>query len=123
MRILFILFSLFILSACSTVEVRKEVKVIQTKEIVLFEIDEQYLKECRLISPAKPAELLKMGSDEREDHLTRILIAQYGEVAACNIDRTRLRSLITRQKETIAKHNQDEVERVEKLKSQLENQK
>lgn len=123
MRILFILFSLFILSACSTVEVRKEVKVIQTKEIVLFEIDEQYLKECKLISPAKPAELLKMGSDEREDHLTRILIAQYGEVAACNIDRTRLRSLITRQKETIAKHNQDEVERVEKLKSQLENQK
>lgn len=123
MRILFILFSLFILSACSTVEVRKEVKVIQTKEIVLFEIDEQYLKECRLISPAKPAELLKMGSDEREDHLTRILIAQYGEVAACNIDRTRLRSLITRQKETIAKHNQDEVDRVEKLKSQLENQK
>lgn len=123
MRILFILFSLFILSACSTVEVRKEVKVIQTKEIVLFEIDEQYLKECKLISPAKPAELLKMGSDEREDHLTRILIAQYGEVAACNIDRTRLRSLITRQKETIAKHNQDEVDRVEKLKSQLENQK
>jgi len=123
MRILFILFSLFILSACSTVEVRKEVKVIQTKEIVLFEIDEQYLKECKLISPAKPVELLKMGSDEREDHLTRILIAQYGEVAACNIDRTRLRSLITRQKETIAKHNQDEVDRVEKLKSQLENQK
>lgn len=123
MRILFILFSLFILSACSTVEVRKEVKVIQTKEIVLFEIDEQYLKECKLISPAKPAELLKMGSDEREDHLTRILIAQYGEVAACNIDRTRLRSLITRQKETIAKHNQDEVDRVEKLKSQLEKQK
>ena len=122
MRILFILFSLFILSACSTVEVRKEVKVIQTKEIVLFEIDEQYLKECKLISPAKPAELLKMGSDEREDHLTRILIAQYGEVAACNIDRTRLRSLISSQKETIAKHNQDEVDRVEKLQSQLENQ-
>lgn len=114
--------SLLFLVGCSTVQIQKEVKVIQTKEIVLFEIDEQYLKECRLISPAKPEELLKMGSDEREDHLTRILIAQYGEVAACNIDRTRLRSLITRQKETIAKHNQDEVDRVEKLKSQLENQ-
>ena len=122
MKAFYILASLLIISGCSTVEVRKEVKVIQTKEIVLSEIDEQYLKECKLVSPAKPSELSKMGSDEREDHLTRILIKQYGEVAACNIDKARLRSLITRQKEAIAKHNQDEVERVEKLKSQLESQ-
>lgn len=122
MKVFYILVSLLIISGCSTVEVRKEVKVIQTKEIVLSEIDEQYLKECKIIPPAKPSELLKMGSDEREDHLTRILIKQYGEVAVCNIDKARLRSLITRQKEVIVKHNQDEVERVEKLKSQLENQ-
>ena len=122
MKALYVLASLLIISGCSTVEVRKEVKVIQTKEIVLSEIDEQYLKECKLISPAKPSELSKMGSDEREDHLTRILIKQYGEVAACNIDKARLRSLIERQKEAIAKNNQDEVGRVEKLKSQLESQ-
>ena len=76
MKALYVLASLLIISGCSTVEVRKEVKVIQTKEIVLSEIDEQYLKECKLISPAKPSELIKMGSDEREDQLFRILIIQ-----------------------------------------------
>ncbi len=117
-----LLISLAFLAGCSTVEVRTEVKVLQTKEIILTELDEQYLRDCKIIKPATPDQFLKMGSDEREDHLTRILISQYAEVGVCNIDKQRLRSLIDRQKQLVQKHNQDEVERVEKLKSQLESQ-
>ena len=115
-----LLISLALLAGCSTVEVKTEVKVLQTKEIILTEIDEQYLRDCKIIKPATPDQFLKMGSDEREDHLTRLLISQYAEVGVCNIDKQRLRSLIDRQKQLVQKHNQDEVERVQKLKSEME---
>lgn len=108
-----------LLAACSTPVPR--VELIQSQTLMLVEPDPQYLGDCGLVVPPDRDTYKAMGSDERDDAMTRLLLQQMSLTQTCAQDKRSLRALVDKQRQIVNQHNAIEAERVSKLKQALEN--
>lgn len=116
MKAFLIILATMFLTACGGIEVR----VVESKKLVLLEPDAIYLEDCDDEVPPSVREYLEMGVDEREDAVVRSLSKQYKYSHDCTIDKRSLRALIAKQKEVLQEHNAKEEARVQAYKAQLE---
>ena len=92
------------LTGCATDMPRATAVVVQ-EQLTVVDVDPTYLQDCAVEPMLKPEDYARLGRDEREDFLTRLVVAQYKDIALCTSDKRHLRTLIERQKAEIDRYN------------------
>lgn len=83
-------------------------------------VDEIYLEDCLVAAPVERDAYATMSADEREDALTRTVIAQYKYTKSCTLDKRAIRKSLREQNSLIEKRNAEEAQRVLEEKKRLE---
>lgn len=105
------------LVGCETLP--KPVHVLTLTTSVPVEINDNLLRDCRMVSPPDRQAFIQMTSDEREDALSRILLDQYQATSECTQDKVAIRKQLELQKAAIAAKNAKERERIEAKRKEL----
>ena len=103
--ILAVLVVMFSLAGCSTAEVRPDVKLITVEKMTLVEPDAKYLNNCKVEPWPFSKTFHTLGMDEKEDALTRALMAQYANTALCSSDKKALREQLVEQRKLVNEFN------------------
>lgn len=115
-KALVVLVAALFLAGCETI---KTVVVTQSVWRTAV-IDELHLEDCLVETPVERDQYANMSADEREDALTRTLIAQYKHTKQCTLDKRAIRKSVHEQNKLIQQRNADEELRVKKEREALE---
>ena len=104
------------MAGCETIKV----VVVEKNSWKTVSVDPVLLEDCKIEPTVTRPEYLKMSMDEREDHLTRLVIEQYKHTKNCTTDKRSIKTSLEKQKALIDEYNDKEEKRVLEEKKALE---
>ena len=114
------LFTLLSLGGCDLMQTRPDVKIVTVEKLALVEPDAQYLNDCKVEPWPFSKTFHTLGMDEKEDALTRVLIAQYANTTLCSNDKRSIREEVERQRKIVDAYNAGQDARAAASKAALE---
>ena len=104
------------LAGCETIKV----VVVEKNQWKTVSVDPVLLEDCKIEPLVTRPDYLRMSMDEREDHLTRVVIEQYRHTKNCTTDKRSIKTSLEKQKALIDNYNAEEEKRVLEKKKALE---